>query len=65
MEYTSRHFTENNDQFKNHAKFTLIEGITNRGKAIEVIQDILKKRKNFDQYPRDFAPWPSKSSINP
>ena len=42
-----RHFSRSNHDFKTHAKFTVIETITNRNKSTEVIQDILRKRKNF------------------
>ena len=42
-----RHFTQNNHQFNNRAKFTLIGTTTNRDKPTEVIQDNLKKHKNF------------------
>ena len=42
-----RHFAQSNHDFNTHAKFTLIETIKNGNKPAEVIQDILRKRKNF------------------
>ena len=41
------HFAQSYHDFNTHAKFTLIETITNRNNPTEVIQDILKKRENF------------------
>ena len=42
-----RHFAQSKHDFNTHAKFTLIETITNRNNPTEVIQDILRKRENF------------------
>ena len=43
----SRQFVQSNHDFNTHAKFTQIERIKNGNKPTEVIQDILRKRKNF------------------
>ena len=42
-----RQFAKSNHDFNTHTKFTLIERIKNGNKPTEVIQDILRKRKNF------------------
>ena len=44
---TCQHFAQSNHDFNTHAKFTLIETIKNGNKTTEVIQDILRKLKNF------------------
>ena len=43
----SRHFVYGNHNISTHAKFCFIEKITTRNKPMEIIQDILIKRKNF------------------
>ena len=42
-----RHFVHDQHIFNKHAKFTLIESITNTSKAKEAISELLKKREDF------------------
>ena len=55
------HFSQSNDDFNNHAKFTLIKTITSRNKPTDVIQDIQGKCKNT----LETAPSQFKSKTEP
>ena len=42
-----RHFVQDKYRFNRHAKFTLIESITNTNKPRKALQELLKRQENF------------------